>query len=322
MTIIEKYAKERKKNKNKKLLLLGTAVTCFEIDYDDYDDIWAAGSAFGECYTDIKRIDLGFEIHPMDQMVIIAKERNVNFNKYKCPIFVQDEKHPIAMQMIEKPVTFPLDDMLQYIEEINASVCMTSSFCYMIVWAALMGYKDVLLYKILLTSDLEYYLERPGLEYWIDRLGHVEDIDFSFPEDAEMWTNKILYGYEQRPNLWKMQSRKKYLWDVFSKHFSDIEILSSLLSRLTGMIEMFNIINTNARTIHELELKLKNEQVIEKRKELEKQLADNKMKIPMIIQDCREKIQINQDKYIKSRDKYMQFSGAIQTQQFLEERQY
>lgn len=322
MKIIEKYAKEREANKNKKLLLLGTAVTCFEIDYDDYDDVWAAGPAFGECYKDIKRIDLGFEIHPIDQMVVIAKERNVDYNKYKCPVYVQNEKHPITKQLMDKAVTFPLDDMLQYIKEINASICLTDSFCYMIVWAGLMGYKDVLLYKILLTSDLEYYLERPGLEYWIDRLGHAEQIDFRFPEDAEMWSNKILYGYEQRPNLWIMQSRKKYLWDIFSKHFSDIEILSNMLSRYSGMIEMHNFMNTINSRIMILGKQLEKEIVIEKKEEIKKEIGDCKIQIAKVIHNCREGIEKNSQKYKDSRDKYMQFSGAIQTQQFLEERQY
>jgi len=294
MTIREKYAKEREQNKDKKLLFLGTAATCLDVDYDDYDDIWAAGSAFGECYNDIPRIDLGFEIHPMDQMILIAKERNVNFNKYDCPILVQDENGNITKQMIDKPVTFPLDDVIAYVKEMNASLCFTSTFCYMIVYAAMMGYKDITIYKILLTSDLEYFLERPGLEYWVERLGHVEEINYIFPEDAEMWSSDILYGYEQRPNMWKLESRKKYLWDCFIKHFIDCEALNGVLNRCSGMLEMFHVMSK----------------------------IGDKEQINKLVKDCRENIEKHSGKFKLSREKFMQFSGSLQTTMFHEERGY
>lgn len=292
--IIEKYKEQREKNKNKKLLFLGTANSCFDVNYDDYDEIWAMSGAFGKCYTDIPRIDLGFEIHPMDQMIVIAEERDVDYNKFDCPIFVQDENENIAKQMIKKPLTFPLEDVVQYAKELGASKFFTDTYCYMLVYAAMMGYKDVLLYKILLTSDLEYYLERPGVEYWIDWLGHAEHISFSFPEDAEMWTEDILYGYEQRPNLWKMESRKKHLWDCFTHHFYDCENLNGSLNRDTGIMEMFHIMNNyQAGKI--------------KKEDIEK-----------ILTECRKRIEENSVKIRKSREKYFQFSGAIQTISFAE----
>jgi hypothetical protein len=298
MTIIEKYASEREKNKDKSLLFLGTANSCFDVNYDDYDEIWAAGAAFGDSYGEISRIDLGFEIHPMDQMIKIADERHVDYNKYNCPILVQDENGVICKQLIKEPKTYPLDDILQYIKEIGASVYMTSTFCYMIVYAAMMGYKDILLYKILLTSDLEYHLERPGLEYWIDLLGHKEHIKFSFPEDAEMWSEEVLYGYKQRPNLWKLESRKKHLWECFNHHFYDCEALNGSLNRCTGMLEMFHIMNS-----------LIAEKI--KKEDVEK-----------VVKECRERIEAESVKITRSREKYFQFSGAIQTQSFLEERGY
>lgn len=292
--IKEKYAKQREENKNKKLLFLGTAQSCFEVNYDDYDEIWGAGAVFGECNGDVKKIDLGFEIHPMDQMLIIAKERNVDYNKFNCPILVQKSNNPITRQLIEKPIDFPLDDMLEYVKEMNSSIYFTSTFCYMIVYATMMGYKDITLFKILLTSDLEYNLERPGIEYWIDLLGHKEVIDFKFPEDAEMWSQDILYGFEQRPNLWKMESRKKNLWGNLVKHFIDCENTNSLLNRCSGMLEMYHVLNN----------------------------TEDKENINKVIDECRNTIQNNSDRFKSSRERYMQFLGALQTTQFIEERGY
>jgi len=295
MIIQEKYSVEREKNKNRSLVLVGTGVTCFELDWNKADcDYWACGPAFGEACNDIKKIDLGFEIHPIDQILLISKERNIDFNKFKCPIFVQNAEHPITKQMIEKPITFPIDDMLQYVKEINAPVYFTSSFCYMIVYAAMMGYKDVLLYRILLTSDLEYNLERPGMEYWIDRLGHVENINFEFPEDAEMFSGHILYGYEQRPNLWKLESRRKYLWSCFMQNYYQAEELNFLMNKCYGLLEMYSVIKQNIE----------------------------QEKIDKIIKESQDFIKNNSRKLKEAKEKYFQFAGSLQTMSFEEIRQY
>ncbi len=294
MLITEKYKKEREKNKDKKLLMLGTANSCFDVDYNDFDEIWGAGAAFGADVNDIPKIDLGFEIHDMDQMVVIAKERNVDFNKYKCPILVQDKNGIITKQLIENPIDYPLDDIKQYVKEMGASIYFTSTFCYMTVYAAMMGYKDILFFKILFTSDLEYNLERPGLEYWIDMLGHRENINFKFPEDSELWAETILYGFEQRPSFWKLQSRMKFLWDIFTKHFHDCEALNGMLNRDSGIIEVYNALKNGIKP-----------------EDFEK-----------VVRECRENINKNSERYKKSRDKYMQFSGALQTSNFYELREY
>jgi hypothetical protein len=292
--IIDKYKKEREENKNKKLILLGTAVSCFQPDYNSNDyEFWATGSSFGNEHYDIKRIDLGFEIHPIGEIAQIAQERQVDYNKFDCPIFVQDATHPIAKQLMNKPETFPLDDMLEYAKENNFAKYFTSSFCYMLVYAAMLGYKDISMYKILLTSDSEYFLERPGVEYWLERLGVAEDITFHFPEDAEFWSGTVLYGFEQRPNIWKLQSRKKYLWEVYMRHFYDIERLVANINRNTGMLEMFHIL----------------------------QRVD-KDKVNKILEACKKGLDESSVKYRGSRDKYMQFCGALQTIQFHEMRQF
>ena len=298
MTIIEKYAERREQNKDKKILFLGTATSCFDIDFDNYDEVWAMSGAFGEFFDDIPKIDLGFEIHPMDQMIKIADERKVNYNKFNCPIFVQDENCNIAKALMEKPKTYPLNDVLQYVKEIGASKFFTDTYCYMLAYAGMMGYKSVTFYRILLTSDLEYYLERPAIEYWIDYLGHKENMSFYFPEDAEMWTEEILYGYEQRPNLWKLESRKKYLFEVFQHHFYDCEAINANLNRCGGLLEMFHLLRS---------------------------LKENKIKeedINKIVDECRQTIERDSVKFQKSREKYFQFSGAIQAISFGEERGY
>jgi len=291
---MKNYEKERAENKDKKLLLLGTATSCFEPDYENTDyEIWGVGSSFGKAHADIKRLDLGFEIHPLNQVVKIAQERHVDYNKFDCPILVQNHMHPLAKQMMKNPKTFPLKEVLDYVEKMGAAKFFTSSFCYMLVYAAMLGFKEIHLYKILLTNDGEYFLERPGVEYWIEWLGMHEGIKFYFPEDAEMCSDTILYGYEDRPNIWKLESRKKFLWECLSKHFYEIENLTSMLSRASAMLEYNHLIKNTKQ------------EVLEK-----------------LLQECKETIDSKQGMYRGSRDKYLQFSGALQTLQFSEERSY
>jgi hypothetical protein len=286
--------KKREENKNKKLLLLGTAASCFEPDYENNDyEIWAVGSAFGEAHADIKRIDLGFEIHPIDQIAKIAKDRNVNYNKFKCPMFVQNAAHPLTKQLMKNPKKFPLNEILKYIDDMGASRFFTSSFCYMLVYAAYMGYKDVYLYKILLTNESEYFLERPGVEYWFEWLGMHEGMNFHFPEDAEMCSNSILYGYEERPHLWKIESRKKHLWESLARQYYEAERLAGDINRASGMIEMYNIMKK----------------------------ADEK-KVNELVIACKKQINDTMIKYRNTRDQYMQFGGALQTMQYTEFRSY
>lgn len=292
---MSKYDKQREDNKDKRLVLLGTAKTCFETDWElDNCEYWAAGSAFGAAHSEIKKIDVGFEIHDINLIYGIAQERNVDYNKFDCPVFVQNKDNPVTKQLMNKPSDFPLDDILEYIKEINGSKFFTSTFCYMIVYAAMLGYKNIALHKILLTNDGEYFLERPGVEYWIDFLGHKEGITFTFPEDAEMWAGSVLYGFEERPNIWKIQSRRKNIWEEFIKGFYNIESYTGSINKVQGMIEMYYAL-----------------QKMKDNKDMEDRIKESKLNIQ------KDLVKLN-----NTRDKFMQACGALQSESFSELRGY
>lgn len=278
---------------NKKLLILGTAYSCLNINYNDFDEIWAPCALFSERYN-IPKIDLGFEIHPMNQMVNISKEQKINYNRYNCPVFVQDQNDPLTKKEIKDPVTYPLDTILDYIKKINASIYFTSTFSYMLVYAAMQGYKNITLHKILMASENEYYLERPGMEYWIDLLGHKEHIKFTFSEDAEMWHEDILYGYKLRPNMWRLKSRNQYMWEIFMKSIKEIEKIIEDMNNIKGMKTMYSLVLN--KTSEE---------------DLKKMLSES----DKIYDDKKELLKIKRMQFIK-------FAGALQNSFFYEERQY
>lgn len=217
-----------------KLILLGTADSVFEVNYNQEEtDFWATGTTFGAWNSDVKKIDLGFEIHPIEVMKKIAHENMIDYNKFDCPILVQDANDPIAKELIKKPITFPLQEVLDY----GGVEFYTSTFCYMIVYAAFKGYKDVKLSKILLSSGGEYFLERPGIEYWIEKLTQRENINFHFDEDCELFASKVLYGYKQRPNIYKMKSFKKHLWAKLNNEIGFVEQLTARINKNLGALQ-------------------------------------------------------------------------------------
>jgi hypothetical protein len=125
-------------------------------------------------------------------------------------------------------------------------------------------------------------------------MGQKEGMSFSFPEDAEFWSDTVLYGFEERPNIWKLQSRKKYLYETFLKHFYNVEVLTAALNRSAGMLELFEHMKQGA----------------------------NEAKIKNIINECRNTIDQKSPKYRNTRDLCLQFLGVIQNHAFYEERGY
>jgi hypothetical protein len=224
----------------KDLILLGTAYSVFDVDYENQNtDIWATGTAFGAQCSDIKRVDLGFEIHPIEIMALEAQKKQIDYNKFNCPIMVQDAGNPITTQLINNPVTFPLDEVRKY-----AGVdFFTSTFCFMLVYAAMLGYKNIHFAKILLSSSGEYFLERPGIEYWIEKLIQREGINVTFPEDCELFSGTCIYGYEQRPNIYKMKSFRRHIYDSFMNEFHNVETLTAQINKVMGALECYQLIS-------------------------------------------------------------------------------
>jgi guanylate kinase len=119
-------------------------------------------------------------------------------------------------------------------------------------------------------------------------------MDFYFTEDAEMWSRNVFYGFEQRPNIWKLESRKKYHWTMFMKNFKDIENITAMMNKSAGMLEMYNAFKKNVE----------------------------KEKIEKAVEDCKKVIEERAVKLKNCREEFMQFSGALQTTNFYEEREY
>jgi hypothetical protein len=225
----------------KKLTILGTGVSCKDPDWTN--DIWATGSCFADSYADkTERIDLGFELHKVDVIRGILDKKKVQFdyNRYKTPSMVQSIYDDWS-GIIDDVREFPLEDMIKYVK---GRKFFTSTFAYMIVYAAMQGYKEIELNRILLSFDHEYLYEMPCIEYWCNILTQTENIHFSIPEDSEIYSNHKLYGYEPKNNAKKVQSRLKYVWHNFNERLMEYEKLLGENSTNYAIIDTLNWIRT------------------------------------------------------------------------------
>lgn len=227
----------------KKLILLGTATSVFNPPYENQDyEFWGTGTCFGNSSTshrEIKRIDLGFEIHKMDRMKkLIDEGKDLQYNKFKCPIMVQNANDKLTREIIEKPITFPLQDMLKF----AGKKYFTSSFSYMVVYAAMLGYKDIGLYGILLCFDGEFTFQKPCIEYWCNLLTQRENIHFYVPEDSELFNSSKLYGYDEYKNEYKVKSRSKTLWDIFDKSLGEFELTTNEYQKNQGILQTLDFL--------------------------------------------------------------------------------
>lgn len=269
-----------------KLTLLGTAQSIFPVDFKEKDmEFWGTGTVFSRSIKGIKKLDLGFEIHNGETMYKITQERDIDYSIYKCPIMVQNAEDEWTKKIIKNPVTFPLQEVIKY-----AGVkFFTSTFCYMFVYAAMMGYKDIKFSKILLCSGGEYFLERPGLEYWIEKLTQRENLTVHWDEDCELFGNEILYGYEQRPNIYKLRSYQKHLWSRLHEEFHAIENHTASINKNIGAVECYNLLKS--QKLDDVKLKEMMENTKKIVKDQMKQAGEHK-------------------------EKYLQFFGALQQSEY------
>jgi hypothetical protein len=222
----------------KKLIMLGTATSIYPIDWNNKDiEIWGLGTCFS--HPDIKRIDIGFELHAPEKIEDIQIKKGTNFRKFKnIPIYVQDQYNLIIQKYMDNPVSFPLKDVLDYVEKEGLHKYFTCSFSYLLVYAIMKGYTDIEIRKVSLSTDQEYVFERPNIVYWCNTLGRKYNVTIHIPDDSFINNETMLYGYEEQNKKHLAMARSKYLWNDFNRTF---EIYSQKMfdySRLIGIKDL------------------------------------------------------------------------------------
>lgn len=199
--------------------MLGTSTSIYPIDWEDKDiEIWGLGTCFS--HPDIKRIDVGFELHTPEKIENEQIKKGVNFKKFKdIPIYVQDQYNNIIQKYIDNPQTFPLQQVLSFVEKEGLHKYFTCSFSYLLVYAIMLGYTDIEIRKVSLAIDQEYVFERPNIVYWCNTLGRKYNINIFIPDDSFINNDSMLYGYEEQSKKHLAMARSKFLWNDFNRFF-------------------------------------------------------------------------------------------------------
>jgi len=275
----------------KKVCIVGTAVSSFEPNYDDPDtEFWLAGTAFGLAHQNIKKAHCGFEIHEGYKMLKEAEEKKIDYNRFgDIPIYVINPEDNFIKQLIHNPVRYPKED----IDAFAKRKFYSCTFDYMFLLAVMMGFRDISFYGILLAAGGEYFLERPGLEYWIETMmARYPDLKVHFPEDAELFTTDVEYGWKDRPNIWKMKSFRKHLFEQVANEVAYIEQHTANANKNLGALEMYYL--------------MKNEK--------------DEKKLEEVVKGAQMTARVNMDQINQHKVKYHQMFGGLQISCYMEDR--
>lgn len=182
------------------LAIIGTADPTRQMaPYGDENfEVW--GVAVAATYSDVKRLDVQFELHPSDYW---TRDANVEkrLAETKVPIYMH-EKFPNIPTSMRYPIELVTAHRKYF----------TNSIAYMLA-LAYHGFKvtgnpkHVALFGIHMQTGEEYAEQRPCCEYWLGRMEGA-GMDIEMAPGGALLQAIGLYGYEKyNPVCWDMRQR-------------------------------------------------------------------------------------------------------------------
>ena len=225
----------------KRLIMIGTADSCYKVPYDNNDfDIWAVGTA--AAINSIPRLDAVFELHTRKTIEWLIDERKCLYNRFGCPVFVRD--YTESQDLIQNANPFPKDEILKHFEYLSLKKgYFNSTLAWMMAFAIMKGYEEITLMQIHLSHESEYFYERPCLEFWI-AIAKEKGIIVNVPPDSDVLNHHYLYGFEEQPESWQ-RIRSKRLFHERQKReaLADMLNLNSIINQFDAMRGILNIID-------------------------------------------------------------------------------
>jgi len=191
----------KKKRKNDKLVILGTANTMKDAPFEDDDfDVWTVSTAMTHGKDRVKRVSRIFELH-CDHKWKNRQNRIPLMNERNVPVYMQRHNEEIP-----KSVPYPIGTILNKYRDY-----MTNSISWMMALAIEEGYKELHFYGVHMVTTSEYADEMPSCEYFLG-LAEGLGIKVYIPPAADMLKATKLYGYEEyAPGEERMRYRQKDL---------------------------------------------------------------------------------------------------------------
>lgn len=179
------------KSKNTTVAIVGFAATSREMaPYNKPGvDIWGLNEAYKYPWFKSEKPGAWFQLHPKWDFM-----RKNNRNDPKHWEWLQEE-HPFPIFMFDRfldvpaSVRYPIEDAIS-----KFGMYLTSSISYMIAAAILYEYQRIEIYGVEMSSDSEYYYQKPGAEYLLG-FARGMGIEIGLPENCGLLRGN-LYGYE------------------------------------------------------------------------------------------------------------------------------
>jgi hypothetical protein len=169
-----------KKNKRKKVAIIGGGTTRKDVPYDD--DGW---EFWGVNEIKQKRVDRWFELHPL---ALNNDYEMAQLKKYKVPVYMIR-----VYKEVPKSVRYPIEDVLSMD---GAREYFTCTFAFQVALAIFEGFKEIGLWGVSLGlgSPRERVVEKACLEWW---LGYAvgRGIKVRIHDEDDLAKSTFLYGY-------------------------------------------------------------------------------------------------------------------------------
>ena len=210
----------------KRLIILGTADSVFNVPYDDEGyEIWGVGTVTSK--QEIKRLDRIVEVHSK-KIVMGLKDKGHLYGRFHCPVYVRDVNE--LKDIITNAVQFPKDEIIKFF----GTDYFTNTVGWMLALALYEGYTDITLMGVHMSQENEYAWEKPNAEYWIGRAKE-RGCRVRIPEDSSIMKQYFLYGFEDPPVNWhQIVSKKLYLERQLKETVQNYVTYAHLSAQLQG----------------------------------------------------------------------------------------
>jgi hypothetical protein len=192
---------EQPKRKADKVAIVGFAPSWKEAPFDrppEEVEIWCLNEMY-KVVHEIKafRADRWFEIHDPNSPSKSKPEHQEFLRQCPCPIYMQ-KKYPDIPNSVE----FPKDEIITWMESkgFTGSRYFTNSISWMIMFAAYLGFKEIVVVGVDMSTDSEWGYQKPSCEYMIG-LCEGMGIKMYIPPSSELLKCGQLYGFEASNKL-------------------------------------------------------------------------------------------------------------------------
>jgi hypothetical protein len=207
---------EEKKEKKKKVAIVGFAGTRDQAPYDDPTfEIWTVNNL----YRFVPRQDRIFQIHTKAEIFADGQHRTPEdkqmgaehweyLTQTDIPVYMQ-EKFP----EIPAAVRYPIEEIIEEFgiprtNETLKDAYFTNSISFMIALAIHEGFEEIHVYGVDMAVGGEYTEQRPSCEYYLG-IAKGRGIKIYLPPESDLLKAHFMYGWEdEKRSAWDMKLQK------------------------------------------------------------------------------------------------------------------